>query len=163
MSDEMKILPGNVQQLTDNGKGNDLDSYKRLFKALVKTKKKPVPKLEWGWMIQGDEHAHGPFCSREEAVEDAKEYCRTSLDKVIYGTCQWGDPTGYLLSVDELLDSMNEAAFDNDFGFFDGEVFDFSSKEDAKTAEKEYEDFMAVWADKWINSNAWILDPEPTK
>jgi hypothetical protein len=164
MSDELKILPGNVQQLTTTGEGNDLESYKKLFKVLVKPKKKPVPKVEWGWMIRGDEHAHGPFCSREEAVEDAKEYCRnTSLGKVVYGTCQWGDPKTYLPDMDELLDRMNESAYDDEFGFFDDEIFDIPSKENTKNAELELETFLRAWADRWINSNAWVLDEESSK
>lgn len=163
MSDEMKILPGNVQQLTTSGKGNDLESYKKLFKALVKPKKKLVPKIEWGWMIENGDIAYGPFNSREDAVEDAQESCRVSMDKVFYGVCRWGDPKSYLISMDEFLDSMNEAAYNDEFGFFEDAIFDFSSPEDAKHAELEFETFLRSWADKWLSSNAWTLDLELDK
>jgi hypothetical protein len=162
-----KILPGNVQQLTDHGKvwgtdeGNKAFAHGMMHPELREPKKKEAPKIEWGWMIRNAEHAHGPFDSREEAVEDAKDYCHnTSLDGVIYGICRWGDPKTYLPDMDELLDRMNEVAYDDEFGFFDDEIFDVSSKEDAKNADIELETFLRAWADRWINSNAWILEPE---
>jgi hypothetical protein len=116
-------------------------------------------KTEWCYAKKSERHAHGPFDSREEAIEDAREYY--SGDGVF--TIELGHPR--YANVDEciptdaadLVERMDEYAADNDFPG-DDPIFEIDQK-DLKQADAELQELLKAWAKKWVCSNGcWVLD-----
>jgi hypothetical protein len=118
-------------------------------------------KMEWGWMKQDQEQAHGVFPTREEAVKDAEEYSDTPIDKLIFGHCVWADATCYLPSMDEFMDRLNECAYNDDYGFWEDEVFDICCGTPGE-AEKAFDEMLKTWAQKYLVGACWTLIPETT-
>lgn len=119
---------------------------------------------KYGWTIDGEEHAHGPFNSVEEALEDAVEYLsdfHSELAPTEYeisvGTCQFADPAAYVPSnMDDLLERMNEIAYDN--GFCDEDDTFYVSKDQKEEAKKALDEALSAWATKYVMAEeVWLL------
>jgi hypothetical protein len=127
-------------------------------------------KQEWGWtLLNYEEGAHGPFNSKKEVIKNAKEYIADESNKIIddpekilIGFVQWADPHEYLPDFDSVFELINQCAKDNEYSFFDDQVFDLNSSEkmahrNEERATKELQQLLSKWTDKWITSSAWVL------
>lgn len=115
---------------------------------------------EWAWMVTHSGKAHGPFDTREEALEDAKEHGYDGPnDGIAIGTCAWADAEDYLPSMDSVLEGMNECAFDGDFSFYDDAVFEV---EHPSQAEKDFNELITAWAAAHVVPRCWLfVEEEP--
>jgi len=107
---------------------------------------------EWGWSHVGDEIAYGPFESRDAAVANARGQLADAKSlpaTIVLGRCCHADPADYL-NVDDLVERMDQQAYDNEFNFTDDPIF--SPREGAQAA-------LVVWAREWLNTEAvWHLE-----
>lgn len=117
-------------------------------------------KEEWGWSVREDDRAYGPFSSREEAVEDAKKNSKKPLDRVIFGRCLWANPVSHLPSMSDFLEELEDSAYNNGFSFWEDEIFSVDTWE---VAEKEFDEMLKNWADKYVKGSCWQLIPENIK
>src|SRR3990172_8503541 len=105
------------------------------------------PEPKWGWSWEGDESAEGPYDSREDALEDARDQLeKGETKKLVLGVIRHADPGD---CVDDDLDShlerMDEAARDNDFAFADDNIFEVPESR-AMAAKAALHDVLAAWA-----------------
>jgi hypothetical protein len=106
---------------------------------------------QWGWMQTHSDRAYGPFDSREEAVADADAHDYSPNDGIVFGRCVWADPESVLPSMDEFVEKLDESAYDNDFSFWEDEVFDVRDPENVRKyfdAEKSPFPTGGDWFDK---------------
>lgn len=119
----------------------------------------PLPEMptEYAWAIKGAEHCEGPFPSKKEAVEDAKgEYGDMPGTVIVIGKVRYADPVHYVpTDLDDIMERMDENAFDNEFGFYEGEIFDAK-----KGAKEALEKVLTDWARTFVSSTVWTLDTE---
>jgi hypothetical protein len=114
-------------------------------------------KKEYGWSeIEGDE-ARGPFDTKEDCIKDAKEYLNPDRDIVIeVGECYYADPVCYIKDdLDQTLEDMDEGAVENEFGFWEDEVFEVNERE---KAQEELTEILTKWAKKYVSSSVWCLE-----
>jgi len=116
---------------------------------------------KWGWMWDGDEDAHGPFDSREEALADANAKLVDIGDAfsatVMLGHCRYADPVDSIdMEVDHVLDMMDQRAGENDFGWYDDEIFE--AKGTKVDAQKALTACLEGWAREWVETSVWTLD-----
>lgn len=128
-------------------------------KALVVTGVVEIKKVnQWAWMVDGNCIAHGPFKTREEAIEDARgHYAPEECPReIVIGYPSYANAASYLpVDIDTFLEQLEENAFDNDFGFADDTIFDVNG--DVGEAEKELEEVFINWANKWLSSTTWLF------
>ena len=99
---------------------------------LEKKIKNAIDIRKWGWMEKGCVNAHGEFDSREEAISHAQEYDEDKRT-ILVGRCEWADARAFLPSdIDELLDIIEETAYDNGFDFCDDSIFEIKTWRDQK-------------------------------
>jgi hypothetical protein len=116
---------------------------------------------KWCWR-EGPhaEHAQGPFDTREEAVESARDDLSDRLPaKVLIGMCSYANATNYInYDLDDFLDHIEENAYDQDFSFWvGGEVFDVG---DRQAAQVELAELLKSWAEKHLSSTVWCTGSE---
>ena len=109
---------------------------------------------KWGWSTE--DAGFGPFDSREEAIQNATDTGEVS--EVAVGRCKFADPVEYLKAdVDEVLENLDMRAADDEYGFWEDEIFDVDNKEEAQKALTEA---MEQWAKKYVSSVVWVLVEE---
>ena len=121
-------------------------------------------KQEWGWMLEGGEHAHGPCESRDAALVDARRYLgQGETVTVVLGTCDYIGVSGFIGGdVDDVLTQMDESVYDNTGLQSEDPVFDIPT-EKVDAAQKALDAALLKWAEEWVNaSGVWILQEEET-
>jgi hypothetical protein len=104
---------------------------------------------KWGYYIEG-RNALGPFDSKEEAMEDAKE-CYPG-EKVIIGKCQDVIPSHFVdIDIDLLLEQADERFADE--VFTEDPIFEIDGKGNDTEAADELRALVKRWADRWIVTN----------
>lgn len=103
---------------------------------------------EWCWMDDGSERCHGPFATREDALDDAIDNGR---EVVLVGHVQRYDGSEYMPDVDRILEIVNEDAADNDFSWLDDDAFELRVGADEDDASEE----LTAWARKWLRCDRW--------
>ena len=119
--------------------------------------------MQWGWREKHNERARGPFNSRKEALDDVyRTYNRLDRVTIILGYVRWADPGACVYDdLDNILERMEENAYDSEFGWYEDQVFELSEK-DTNKAQIELTEFMQKWARKWLQPNCWVLDEVET-
>jgi len=102
---------------------------------------------KWSYMEHADsDNAGGPYDTEDEAIAAAIESLEGDSDigwrEVMIGRCKFVDPVDVVTSVidlDELVERMNEYAYDNCFSYDDDffDINDHGEKHGAKNALKE--------------------------
>ena len=108
-------------------------------------------RVEWCWMERDGERCRGPFASRDEAIHDA---CAYDFDAVLVGKVKRYLGDELMPSADDLLEQVNESAFDNGFGWLDDLAFGFRETEEAAQAD------LTAWARKHIGTIYWTIEDE---
>jgi len=118
-------------------------------------------KVEWCWYKiepRRGAHAHGPYDTREEAVDSARDYhLGDGKITIALGYPCYAEPKNWIPNdMDELLERMDQFASDNGFPS-DDPIFDVP-KENRTAAEKDLRDRLESWAQKWIStSGTWVM------
>lgn len=114
--------------------------------------------MSLGWSEPKGELARGPFDTMEEVIEDAQDYLNPSEDiQIEVGTCMFAMAENFINDdVDEMLEHLDEQASDNEFGFYDDEIFDI--KGDKEEAQKALTEALTAWAKKYVTSSVWCLE-----
>jgi len=150
----------NGQITADNGPPADGPPGRCVCTTCASTKN-----AKWGWMVPDAEYVHGPFDTRDAAIEDA----RRELDnppgestKIVLGHCRFANPVEavkVVADLDAVLERMDEYARDNDFGFYDDNVFEPVDESGAVIALRAA---LEDWARQWVESSVWTLDEVET-
>lgn len=122
-------------------------------------------KRGWGWMIEGDEEAHGAFDNREEAVSAAIDYLCDDYGgqyfEVMIGRCTPIDKIGYARIVanydDNLLDVMEDNAYSDISA--DDHVF-YVREADREKARAAWENLVEMWVSAFVYTDLWQLRDE---
>ena len=125
-----------------------------------------MDEIKWGWLQDGGEHCEGPFDTREAAIEDARQNLRdneVAEETIILGRCRFADPGVHMLDVDDIAEQMEQNAYDNDYGFWDDEIFEVTCPNegvthDHKACIKKRDEELVAWARRWFRSSVWTLD-----
>lgn len=119
---------------------------------------RPPVTVDWCWRIPESELAHGPFSSREQALEDARR--ESDAVKVLVGHPEYLRPADWIPSdMDELLERMDMFAYDNGFPG-DDQLFEVPD-EDQKEAQADLDRTLAAWASKWVRpTGQWQTSEE---
>lgn len=120
--------------------------------------------LKWGWMLSAEDHAHGPFESREDAIGAARDGVSSArIDfplEVEIGRCAPIDPRIWIPDdLDDLLNEMDRCACDDGGVDTDDMIFEVDDEGGARAALTE---FMQEFARKWIHSKTWLLEQTET-
>jgi hypothetical protein len=105
---------------------------------------------QWCWREKNGETASGPFNSREEAIEEAKNSSDSCVVSV--GRCTYPDPVhiaGAVTDMDDLLEKMEEYHYENEYSY-DDQVFDLKSAV-AKEAQESLKQAVREWAAKYLD------------
>lgn len=115
--------------------------------------------LKWGWTLPGEENAHGPYDTREEAIEAARKRHPIRVDQkppeveIEVGRCEPTTVEDHMPGPEDILDAINQHAYDNGFSWLDEGVFDFKEgSEDVFFAGLE----MLV-KQHIVSNGAWLL------
>lgn len=118
---------------------------------------------EWAWMEPGSENAHGPFKTREEALDDARSEERES---VCVGQVDYPDPVyfaGAVADAESIVERMDEALADGVGEFYPGDDPMFELK---PYAEEALRAALSTWAELYVERvGSWTLretEPEST-
>lgn len=113
---------------------------------------------KWGWMLDGDETASGPFDTREDAIIDAQEQCHPDdIREVLVGKILFADAKKYTPDLDTFMENLEERAYD-DFAFVEDVVFTLS-----KEAEKAYDKAIKAFLKEHVFSSYWCLGARNTE
>lgn len=120
----------------------------------------------WCWSPEGfPETLNGPFDTRDEALENAREHCECYPlpSSIQLGTVNWIHAGYYTyLDLDDLLDSMDEKTKDDHGGFYiarpEDEPFFDVKKTDRAQAQTELCELLNEWSKKWIVENGWTME-----
>lgn len=124
---------------------------------------------KWCWCFPGSEQATGPFDTKEEACQDAEEQCKArglGGDVMIdVGRCRFLsvlDASDVVTALDDVLERMEDCAYDNGFGDGDYELF---SVADEDAAARELKEVFERWATKHIVVAKWykMVDVEEVR
>jgi hypothetical protein len=121
----------------------------------------------WAWSEHGDPEAHGLFASKTEAISDAvkyywKHYPGITEVTINIGKVVFAEADHYVASdigdlSERLRKRAEQAARDDYFEFFDGEVFQFNSEFSEKERNADLSRLVSEWAKKYIVSGRWVL------
>ena len=117
-----------------------------------------VTKEQWCYEWQGHEEVQGPFDTWEEtlakASADVSENNYRLPRKALVGRVRHADPmeSVKVVTLDDVLDDMNDAACDDGFGWAEGPIFDV--REGAAEALKLA---LQQWAHRWVSSDLWTI------
>lgn len=123
-------------------------------------------KEEWAWCLKNAETANGPFPDRQSALDEAMAECDRG-ESFFLGTVKYAKPSEYVfVDIDDLANSMDEAAGEGDFSFWDDVVFELRPPgsvvkggwESYEGPQKELSAFLEEWADRWFTSTVWVID-----
>jgi len=106
----------------------------------------------WCWRDPNSEHADGPFATREAAIVNAREE-REPGARVAVSVLRWPDPGEFarsVIDVDDLLERMDQAAFDD--GRYTGGDQLFDAPADAEAALKVV---VGQWAVRYVSAASW--------
>lgn len=107
---------------------------------------------KWGWMVDGDEMASGPFETREDAITDAQEQCHPDdTSEVLVGKILFAKADEYSLSLEEFMEHLEERAYDN-FSFIEDVIFTLS-----KRSEEAYTQAINAFLKEHVSSSYWCL------
>ena len=106
---------------------------------------------EWAWAYKDHETAHGPFPTREAAIEDATRCCDAG-DEVLVDTITWAHVCEYV-DAEAYVEALEQHAFDDNYSFHDDQLFSIAtSKEAAQEA-------LCDWAKKHLTAaRVWHTD-----
>jgi len=114
-------------------------------------------KTQWAWMYDGAERCSEAFDTIAKAIADAVGSEATGL--VSLGTCRWAGLGDFVAHVDSVSmeERANEAAYDNDFAWYDDNLFSLKTACGGKRAQEmidradaELRRAVMSWAEKWI-------------
>lgn len=112
----------------------------------------------WLWMVAGGEHVSVPFDTREQALEDARDHFFADEEPtILLGHPRWPDPGDYVPrgDVEDMLQRMDEAAFDDGIGPDDDELFVLKQKDGAAEA---LERALVQWARQWCTATQYSFE-----
>jgi len=110
---------------------------------------------EWGWMEPDKAQGHGPFDTREEALEDAKGY---DVKEILVGRYEWIDPCEYLPDdIESLLETIDDAA-SGDLSV-DDSIVEVQEIEGAD-AQAELREALRAWGKRWLVATSMVLQEE---
>jgi hypothetical protein len=114
--------------------------------------------MSLGWSEPEGDYARGPFETMEEIIEDVRDYLNPDRDiEIEVGQCMYAMAENYINDdVDEVLERMDEHALDNEFGFYDDEIFNIMG--DKEEAQKALTEALTAWARKYVTSSVWCLE-----
>lgn len=114
---------------------------------------------EWAWTKLDRDWVHGPFNTREEAIADAKScYGPSERVMIAVGHVRYPDPSDYVMdSIYDHLESMDDAAINDEFSFCEDPPFDIPAK-DLKDAQTDLTERLKAWASRWVDGQCWVLD-----
>jgi hypothetical protein len=116
---------------------------------------------QWAWREIDGETVNGPFESREEAIDEAKEGVdRGPGARFLVGRCSWlsaREYAVYLADAADLLERMNNLAHDNGEGPEDDEAFEICSQKKFEQATRELEKLLGDWAEKWVEAASYFV------
>jgi hypothetical protein len=108
------------------------------------------------WRVKGSEVCAGPFDSRLEAIDSALIDMDGEYDKpIMIGVCNWARPAAYLPDFNDIIERMEECAYDDEFSFWDDEIF--VAKDGA---EKAFNKAMMSWATEYLDGVVWCSSCE---
>ena len=132
-----------------------LDGYAIVPRDEVVEPHPPTPdRSGYAWAIKGAEHCEGPFETREKAIESAtRDYGDMPGTIICIGSVSYADPVHYVpTDLDDMLERMDECAVDNEFGFWENEVF-----EPKPGAKEALEQTLKAWASHFVTSQVWTV------
>jgi len=114
---------------------------------------------KWTWTYN-EEECYGPFDTRDDALADALGRSEDEGFRHIgIGRCSMFDPLGYAPDATDLLEAIEERAFDNEFSFYEDQIL--SIKGDRGKACAALKAALSVWMDKWVNvETVWTMVDE---
>lgn len=124
-----------------------------------------MAEAEWCWVEHGllgeEGMLHGPFGSREDALEDARgSFFDEHLPlKIVLGRVHHVRPEDYPPRYDthDLLEQMEEAL--NDGGLcFEDSVFYLKNKHEV--ANRHLQEALVAWIREWVLCDGWVLAEE---
>jgi len=116
---------------------------------------------QWCYEWQGHEEVEGPFASRDEALAKASDDVLANSYKLprkaLVGRVRHADPMKSIeaITLDDVIDDMNDAACDDCFGWAEGPIFDV--REGASEALKLA---LQQWAHQWVSSSLWTIEDD---
>lgn len=117
----------------------------------------------WGWRDESDKE-HGPFSSREEALNDIAEYFEESgpNHRVEVGRVHVLKAKDHVsVDIDRLLEEADDNAFD-EYGWDESRLFDFAVADTVGEAVQELHAFIEAWVEKYLENTTgyWVLEDE---
>jgi len=140
------------------------------------------PAPEWAWMLPDGECAHGPFPSRQAAIDDfsAQAADEGYSPRVVLGHVVWLSVEDFLeyFDADDVVERSDEACANQDAWFCsEGPFFTLVgprwvandpamvAAHDASdaTASRELREIIRPWAEKWVEvDDKWVLEEVET-
>lgn len=116
--------------------------------------------MSLGWSEPKGELARGPFETMEEIIEDVRDYLNPSEDiQIEVGTCMYAMAENFINDdVNDFLEKMDEQAADNEFGFYDDEIFTLKGEVTMKEVQEALSEALTAWAKKYVTSSVWCLE-----